>query len=110
MLRFISHLFKLNYEPCKGCEVLKNQLDIANHEKERLQETLLDLVKPKIHEVPSTAVEPIRPKIVPWHVKQRELQAQSAVEARLRKENVDKLERELGIKNEEDERKEKEGN
>lgn len=105
MLRFISHLFKLDYESCKGCEVLKNQLDIANHDRQLLQETLLDLLKPKIHEVTPISVEPIKPRIMPWRVKQRELEDQARHEAKLKKEHIDKLERELEINEEKTEQK-----
>lgn len=102
MLRFICFLLGKNYEPCKGCEVLNNQLAIANHEKELLRNTLLDLVKPKVFEAPSIPIEPIKPKIVPWHMKQRELESQSRAEAKIRQEyernlNIENLERELGV-------------
>jgi hypothetical protein len=104
MLRFISHLFKLNYEECKGCDVLKNQLAIANNEKEELRKVLLDLVKPKVYEAPSVPIESVKPKLVTWDAKRRMLEEQSRVEAQIRQQNIEKLERELEI-----EGKEKEG-
>lgn len=50
MLRFICFLLGKEYETCKSCETLKQQLMIANQEKQILTNTLLDIVKPKIFE------------------------------------------------------------
>lgn len=60
MLRFISHLFKLNYETCKGCEILKQQLAIANENNNRLEETLIGLLNPKVIEQPIREVPPLK--------------------------------------------------
>ncbi len=99
MLRFICFLLGKQYEPCKSCEVLRNQLEIENHKNELLQSTLLDLVKPKVFESSSIPVEPIKPKVVPWHIKKRELEDQSRIEAKLQKEYTERLEKELEISN-----------
>lgn len=50
MMRFICALFKIEFEPCKGCEVLKQQLAIANEEKELYHRTFLDILRPKVIE------------------------------------------------------------
>ena len=50
MIRLLSHLFKWNYESCKGCEILKQQLAIANENNARLEETLIGLLQPKVIE------------------------------------------------------------
>jgi hypothetical protein len=50
MIRFISHLFKLSYEPCKGCEVLKQQLALANENSRRLEDTFINLLQPRVVE------------------------------------------------------------
>lgn len=46
MIRFISHLFHLNYEECKSCQILKEQLEFEREEKHELINTLLRIVKP----------------------------------------------------------------
>lgn len=49
MIRLLLHLLKVkDYENCKSCETLKQQLDLANHEKRELTETLLQIMKPTI--------------------------------------------------------------
>lgn len=47
MFRFISFLLGKQYEECKGCETLKQQLYFVNEEKKQLIQTLVDIVKPK---------------------------------------------------------------
>lgn len=62
MFRFISFLLGKQYEECKGCEVLKQQLYIVNDEKRQLTQTIIDIVKPKppaIQQVISGASAPI---------------------------------------------------
>jgi hypothetical protein len=97
MFRFISHLFKLHYEPCKGCEVLKNQLDIANDQNNELRRTLLDLIKPKVFEAPAVPINPVRPRVVNWEQKKRELEEQDRAEAKIREEHIKQLEVEMEI-------------
>lgn len=49
MIRLLLRLLGIkDYEVCASCETLKQQLDLANSEKERLTETLLSLVKPQV--------------------------------------------------------------
>jgi hypothetical protein len=49
MLRLLLRLFGIkDFEVCASCETLKQQLDLANDEKNRLTETLLRLVKPEV--------------------------------------------------------------
>jgi len=50
MLRLLSHIFGWHYEPCKGCDVLRVQLEIKNAENKELLSTLLILVKPQVIE------------------------------------------------------------
>lgn len=59
MLRFLSHIFGWNYESCKGCEILKIQLDIANNENKELLHTLLQLIRPQIIEQPVKELQPL---------------------------------------------------
>lgn len=57
MIRLLLHVFKIkDYEPCRGCEVLRQQLLIANEEKKELTQTLLNLIKPKVFEQPSKEI------------------------------------------------------
>lgn len=51
MLRFLCKIFKIEFEPCKGCEVHKQQLAIANEQIKFLTETLTNIVNPKTVEV-----------------------------------------------------------
>ena len=62
MIRFISFLLGKQYEPCKGCEVLKQQLAYVNDEKKQLTSILIDIVSPK--KIESTPVE-FQPLAVP---------------------------------------------
>jgi hypothetical protein len=75
-----------NYETCKSCEVLKQQLEISNGEKAQLLDQLLNITKPKVYESITHEVDPIRPKVIPWHVRQKMLEQQS-------KENAAAMER-----------------
>lgn len=108
MLRFIMALLGRSYEPCKGCAVLQHQLDMVNHEKEVLMNTMLDLVKPKIVQVPTREIEPIKSRIVNWNRERAILEENSRNESRIRAEaekinkevnveELEKLEREVGI-------------
>lgn len=46
MIRFISFLLGKEYEPCKGCSILKQQLALVNEEKKELTSTLIAIIKP----------------------------------------------------------------
>jgi hypothetical protein len=109
MLRFISHLFKLNYEACKSCYILENQLSIVRAENERLLQTILGFVKPEVIPQSQRQVEPIIPKSMAWHTRKRLLENEARAEARLFREakelnkklgideSIDDLEKELGV-------------
>lgn len=47
MFRFISFLLHREWEPCKSCENLKQQLEFERSEKRLLIDTLVSIVKPK---------------------------------------------------------------
>ena len=76
MIRFISHLFKLSYEPCKGCSVLQVQLQIANENNKELTKTLLNLLNPKVIEVPAVAVNPIKQNLTTFSKRREALEAE----------------------------------
>ena len=83
MIRFLSFLFNKPYETCKGCEILKQQLALANHEKKDLTDTLLSLIKPKVYEQPPTELQPMQPKFTTFSKRRAALEAASREEARV---------------------------
>lgn len=60
MLRFISHLFKLNYEVCQSCSTLKEQLEYERAEKAQLTQTLLNIINPKAIEAAPVIMQPVQ--------------------------------------------------
>lgn len=102
------------YETCKSCETLKEQLDIANAEKQQLTATLLNLLKPKVYEQPAQELAPIAPKLAMFSRRKAALEAADREKARTLansrnigtpdnnpnqvKDNIEKLEAELGVK------------
>lgn len=110
MFRFIMNLFGKEYEPCKSCEILREELAIAHYEKDQLQKSLIDLLKPKVSVVPDTNIptERVNGTVVRWDVKRRQLEQESKQAARslnTLKEEEDKikasLEAESNLKNNE---------
>jgi hypothetical protein len=100
MIRLLTYLIgRRDYEPCKSCEVLKQQLQISNDEKDRLLNQLLDITKPRVYEAVSPKdVDPIKPKIMPLHTRLRLLEQASReaamAQARMKKDN-EELEKEV---------------
>jgi hypothetical protein len=93
-----------SYEPCKSCEILKQQLDIANAEKHQLLTTIMDFTKPvAVQSDPIQnykQLQPIGTKGIPWRVRQAKLEAESRAEVLRRKQHDDeitKLEKEVGV-------------
>lgn len=92
---------------CKSCETLKQQLEVANYEKEKLLNKLL--TTPDKEPERTTAPEPqaVRPKTVPWHVRRQMLEREDREKAKLlrnapktdteQKADVAELERELDV-------------
>jgi hypothetical protein len=84
---------------CQSCETLKEQLDRANYENQRLLDKLV-FTEPKV-EISSKPVEvPIRN--IPWHVRRQMLEAEDRERARLMREApkpipVEDLEKEMEI-------------
>lgn len=102
---------KLDSLICKSCETLKQQLEIANFEKEKLLNRLLE--KPIVEEAPvQNELKPIQPRTVPWHVRKQMLENESRESARLLRDKVEEIkqssepltveeiEKELGVVNE----------
>jgi hypothetical protein len=91
------------FEPCKSCETLKIQLDIERATNAQLLESLLNIARPTVVEQPVKTIQPIKPKTIPWHIKQAELEANKRAEAKALRaqennlKSVDELEKELGL-------------
>lgn len=90
---------------CQSCEILKVELSNMRREKEILLQHVLN---PPAATAPEPVSEPelIRPKHIPWRVKQQELEtADRQQAARIMQEfkakvnpvNIEKLEKEMGI-------------
>ena len=97
---FNPHCQHCNIEvDCLSCETLKQQLAIANREKEMLLERILEKPAPIVETNP---VPVTIPKTIPWRVRQQMLESESKVKARLMKEapqpdSVEDLEKELDV-------------
>lgn len=117
MIRFITFLLGREYETCKGCEVLKAQLQIANEEKKELTNTLLNLIKPKTYESPAIELQPSAPVASIFSRRRSALEAADREKARVLRDStvigksddqlknlthdqtIDELEKELEINN-----------
>lgn len=96
-------------EICKSCEILKSQLDIANHEKKQLLEALLESHKPARDESikPDIDYKALQKSSMPWAVRKQMLEAESREAARLmantrisdtpEDKTIEELEKQLGI-------------
>ena len=82
MIRFILFLLnKTGFEPCKSCETLRAQLLIANEEKRLVTDTLLDIMKPKIVEVPTREIEQVTKGPMLWTRRRAILEEQERIKA-----------------------------
>lgn len=103
MIRLLLSLFNRKYEPCKACEILKEQLEIANREKADAIQTLLSLVQPQKQMISTEPVlrVPLQTAGKSWAVRRAELEREDRHAAQLRAANrepaIAKLETELGI-------------
>jgi hypothetical protein len=60
MIRLLLHLLGIkNFDTCKSCQTLKEQLEFERSEKKQLTETLLSIVRPKVYEAPPIELQPI---------------------------------------------------
>lgn len=110
MFRFLCFLFGKDYEPCKSCETLQIQLQIANEDRQRLTETLLDILKPKVVESVPQELNQIQSSSALFSRRRAALEAKDREEAKILKsstnlgkpdieavKNINELEKELGI-------------
>ena len=84
---------------CPSCEILKQQLDVANLEIRRLLDKILEKPEPEpVREPPQITI----PRNIPWSVRRQMLEAEDREKARLMKEapkpvSTEDLEKELNI-------------
>jgi len=108
MLRFISRLFKIDYDSCKSCETLRQQLDIMNEQNKELMKTMISIVKPEIINPPVTITDPLamKPAAASWARRRAFLEERdrNAAQASSRaakpdeiKLSIEALETELGV-------------
>jgi hypothetical protein len=117
LIRFISFLLGKEYEECKSCSTLKEQLNFEREEKKRLTDTLLGIIQPKAFEAPSIELSPIPHTSALFSKRRAALEEQSRQEAKILRErkhigssditrhneaveNIEKLENELNIQSE----------
>jgi hypothetical protein len=93
--------FGLLEKPCEACEVLKESLSVERQFNKVLLQKLLDKDKLEpLSEVRTEEIKPVMPQFVPWRVRQQMFEAEDRKKAQLMREsaeNVEKLEKELGI-------------
>lgn len=111
MIRFLSYLFGWkDYEDCKSCNVLREQLKIVNEEKKELTQTLIKLFKPEpvVAQANPVVLQPIANTAGLWSKRRAALEEADRQKLRASQdkvfagkpdvtESIDKLERELGI-------------
>lgn len=98
----VRHEHKL----CQSCETLKQQLEIANYEK---QQILTKLLKEPTPEPTTPPVEITRPRALPWNIRRQLMEREDRERARLlrnapkpisennEKISTEELEKELGV-------------
>ena len=94
--------FNLPVQSCQSCEILRDQLEKVERDRSELLSRLLD--KPKAEPLPEKTEEykSIQPAFVPWRVRQQMLEQEDRKSAQLtrdRKQEIDELEKSLGIAN-----------
>jgi len=110
VIRLLLRLFGIkDFEVCKSCETLKQQLDFERFEKKQLTETLLSIIKPKVYEAPPQELVPVVNTSGLFSRKRAALEARDREEARILSQgqnlgrpneslkDIEKLEQELDV-------------
>jgi len=109
MFRFIKYFLRPDYEECKGCQILQRQLHEVNLEKKELLNVVIDIVRPKVVEVPEKQheISPIIPKVGTWTRRRAILEERDRKEAAIKNNSqfighpdnsdITRIEKELGI-------------
>ena len=114
MTRLLLRLLGIkDFETCKSCETLKEQLAFERSEKKQLTETLLAIIHPKVIEQPIVELSPIQQTSGTFARRRAMLEAKDREEAKIlrnstnlgksddRLNQVQNLEKELGIEEKE---------
>lgn len=113
MIRLFLRLFGIrDFEQCKSCEILKQQLAFVNDEKRQLTETLLSIIKPKVYEAPPVELNSVATTAGIFSRRRSALEARDRQEAQILTEakhigkpdtlkEIESLEFELGIEEKE---------
>ena len=109
MIRFLTFLFHREYEPCKSCQTLKEQLAYERDNNHRLTQVLLDIVKPKVVEAAPIEMNQIAQSSAIFSRRRAALEEKDRQEAKILRErkhlgvpdkpddSIAKLEQELGV-------------
>ena len=112
MIRFISFLLGREYESCKSCQTLKEQLIYQRDQTDRLTNVLLDIIKPKTVESQPVEINQIQQSSALFSRRRAALEAKDREEARILRNStnigkpddslksassIESLEHELGI-------------
>ncbi len=113
MIRLICFLLGKDFEPCKSCETLKQQLAIANEDRERLTDSLLNILQPKVVESVPVELNPVTQTAGLFSRRRAALEAKDRHDAQILAgskslgkpdiealKNINELEAELGIEKE----------
>jgi hypothetical protein len=109
LIRFIAFLLGKQYEPCKGCEILKQQITFVNDEKKQLSDVLLSIVRPQAVESTPVEFKPITTTASVFSRRRAVLEARDREEAKILKDSnnlgkpddsIRELEHQLGIEEE----------
>lgn len=110
MIRLILRLLRIkDYEVCKSCETLKEQLAFERDEKKRLTDTLIAIVSPKlVVETPVQELKPVVNSAGLFSRRRKALEEKDRLEAKIiadtahlgkpdNLKEIEKLEQEMGI-------------
>jgi len=81
MIRLLMFLLGKDYEPCKSCQTLKDQLELSNMENQRLTDTLLNILQPKIQEAPVHEIPNLKRPALTFTRRRAELEQQDKIKA-----------------------------
>jgi len=100
LIDWLHHLFNPHCGlcGCKNCEVLKQLLETEKYENKQLLQWILDLNKPNENvSIPLEMPIEIKPKNIPWSVRQNMLEAEDRKRAQILRDRkpIEELEKEV---------------
>lgn len=94
MIEFIRELLNLRREKrCESCEILKQQLALVQNERNKLLDKLLESPEKVEVEQPQIEYKDLKPKFIPWPVRQQILEKESAQRAKLMRDKTEEIEK-----------------